>query len=111
MALPSFIYSWAIQFLVGEIASSGKNTDWVSVKAKLNALLVDKVHSKWLDSIAGKDLDLVIDATAAVCQDQPELTALLGDLAAKNWSAAEAVLLAEVGKRLPQLADLLSSLS
>lgn len=110
MAVPSFVYGWAIQYLVGEIAEADTNTDWNKVKANVNAKVADLVHSQWISSQAGKDLGLIIDAAAAIGQDTPELTSMLTDLSQKNWQAAEVVLISEVSKRLPQLAGLLSSL-
>lgn len=85
--MPNWIVSAVIMFILREVASFGKATDWASIKkvidARVNTMLPPFAQDG-VDSV----VNAVVDCFAGALTDVADLEKLSNDVLASNWPQA-----------------------
>lgn len=97
--MQSLITSLVLKWIVSYIVASGASANWAAIKTSVDsqiAALAASLHVGFMATSLQGYSDQVFDAVAKLSQDNADLATLLGSIAAKNVTAAEAALKAMV---------------
>ncbi len=93
--MQSIVISLVLKWLVSYIVSAGAGCNWTAAKASVDAQIANlaiSLHAGFLTTAFQGYSDAVFDALAKLSQDNADLSTLLGAVAAKDVTAAEATL-------------------
>lgn len=93
--MQSIVISLVLKWVVSQIAAAGAAANWTNIKAQVDAqitALAATLHAGFAAPMLQSYANDVMDAVAKLAQDNTDLSTLLGSLAAKNVTAAEAAL-------------------
>lgn len=97
-----WILSFAISFVMRQLAKFQKTLDWAKVKADLDARVRQLVPGSWLDDDAVNLCDALLQAAEKALGEEAAIEGVLKLIAAEKWAEAGDSLKAMVLKDLKE---------